>query len=109
MRQRMNFLVVAIALVVGAAIGYVDSRPTWDDTGITAATVFVVATVFSFVRPTLALVIAVAVGGWIPLIEITRGGSYGSLIALAIAVVGALCGAGARSLWLRGGGRSGAA
>jgi hypothetical protein len=103
MRQTMNVLVVAAALLIGAGIGHVDSRPTWDDTGITAGTVFVASAVLSFFRPRFALAIALAVGGWIPLIEIIRGGGYGSLLALAIALVGALCGAGARNLWLSGG------
>ena len=101
--RAVNAFVVGLALLIGAGIGYVDSRPTWDDTGITAMTVFAAAAALSFVRPRLAPLIALAVGGWIPVIEILRGGGYGPLIALAIAVIGALCGAGARTLWQSGG------
>lgn len=91
-----NILTVVAALALGAAIAYVDTRPNWDDAGITAGCLFLSAGVLSFVSPRLSPIIAIAVGGWIPLIEIARGGNYGSLIALAIAVVAALCGAGAR-------------
>jgi hypothetical protein len=32
-----------VGLLAGALVGYVDSRPTWDDTGITAGAVFLVS------------------------------------------------------------------
>lgn len=95
--RRITLLAVAAAF--GAGIAYVDSRPTWDDAGITAGVVFLATAALSFVQPPLSPFIALAVGAWIPMVEITRGGNYGSLIALAIAVVAALCGAGARLMF----------
>jgi hypothetical protein len=43
-------IVPAIGVIVGLGIGYVDSRPTWDDAGITAGVVFVVSLVLESVR-----------------------------------------------------------
>jgi len=36
----MNCVLFVVALGVGGMIAYVDSRPTWDDTGVTAAAIF---------------------------------------------------------------------
>lgn len=88
--------VLTTALALGAAVAYVDSRPTWDDAGITAGVIFLCAMGLSFASPRLTPAVALAVSAWIPLIEIVRDRNYGSLIVLGIALIGALCGAGAR-------------
>ena len=38
----MQKVFLVIALAVGGVIAYFDSRPNWDDTGVTAAAMFVV-------------------------------------------------------------------
>ena len=37
----MNKVLLVVALMLGGLIGYVDSRPNWDDTGVTAAALLV--------------------------------------------------------------------
>lgn len=91
-------LTIAAALAAGALIAYVDTRPHWDDTGVTAGLLLLSALTLAFARPRLWIAIALAVGVWIPLVEISQSHNAGSLIALAIAFIGALCGLGIRSL-----------
>ena len=40
-----------LAGTAGCMIGWVDSRPAWDDTGITAVSLLVVSAVLGFYRP----------------------------------------------------------
>ena len=78
------------------AIGYVDSRPGWDDTGITAVVIALVAGAFGALTPRLAWLSGLLVGGIVPLIEIPWQHNAGSLLALMIAEVAAYAGAGLR-------------
>jgi hypothetical protein len=80
-----------VALATGASIGYVDSRPGWDDTGVTALAVLVVSGALAFWEPRFAWCSALLVGGFIPLIE-GRGGNDGSILALVVAAVGSAVG-----------------
>lgn len=81
------FLVTAV--VAGLFFAYVDSRPTWDDTGILAGGILLTCGLISllgFRRPWL---LGLAVGAWIPLIGILITHNFGSVLALIIAFVGA--------------------
>lgn len=90
---RRQAVVLAIAAIAwGAAIAWMDSRPSWDDTGITAVLVFVSCAAFSFIRPAVPWLWALAVGVWIPLYGILVSHNAGSLLALLIAFVGAYSG-----------------
>jgi hypothetical protein len=83
-----NLLLVA-AVLSGLFAAYVDSRPTWDDTGILAFGILIVSgliTLLGYRRP---WVIALAVGMWIPLHDILITHNYGSILALVFAFVGA--------------------
>jgi len=93
MSSRTFWFLLIAAVVVGLAIAWVDSRPTWDDTGITAGVVLLTSAVFGFVAPRRPWLWALAVGGMIPLLGILRGGNFGSLLALIVALAGAYGGA----------------
>ncbi|HEX9027598.1 MAG TPA: hypothetical protein VF823_00400 [Anaerolineales bacterium] len=82
----------------GAGIALVDSRPTWDDTGITVLALLAVSGLLGAISPRRAWLWALAVGIWIPLLAILRGGSYGMLVVLLFPLIGAYAGAGLR--WL---------
>ena len=58
-------LVVA-ATACGLVIAYVDSRPSWDDTGITAGTMMLVAGVLGLLGPRWPWRWALLIGIWIP-------------------------------------------
>jgi hypothetical protein len=88
-KNRMQNLLLAAALLAGLFSAYVDSRPTWDDTGILAFGILIVSgliTLLGYRRP---WVIALAVGIWIPLHGIFITHNYGTILALVFAFVGA--------------------
>lgn len=91
------FLIVAI--LTGLFIAYVDSRPTWDDTGITAGTMLLssgLLTLLGYRRPWL---IALAIGLWTPVYETFLSRNFSlpgvilfPLLVLLIPLVGAYAG-----------------
>ena len=81
-----------LALFCGTTITYVDSRPNWDDTGITALAIFVTCGVLAFTSPQRWWLWAIAVGIWIPLLEIIRTQNFAAILALVVAFIGALLG-----------------
>ena len=83
---------LAIALVTGVAIGYVDSRPGWDDTGITAVALVMAAGIAAFVAGRLPWLVALAAGAWVPIFELPYLASGGPLAALVFAAIGAAAG-----------------
>jgi hypothetical protein len=68
----INKILLAVALSLGAAIAYVDSRPRWDDTGITAAALVLCSGILGAVGPSRPWLWALAVGLWIPLHALYR-------------------------------------
>lgn len=50
MTQR-TLVVVAVAAGLGVVIGFMDSRPTWDDAGVTAGALLLVALVLGAIQP----------------------------------------------------------
>jgi len=89
---------LAVAAVLGLGIGLVDSSPRWDDTGITVGVLLLTTGVLGLVHPRHAWVWAVAVGGWVPVLNVIHGHGAASLAALAFAFVGAYAGALGRRL-----------
>lgn len=94
----MENRLLAAALSLGAMITWYDGRPTNDDTGITAGILLIVAACFGYLGPRRPWLWALLLAGGIPLLAIARSGNYGSLLALAIALVGAYGGMGIRRL-----------
>ena len=92
----MNRILLVVAIAVGLSLGYIDSGPTWDDAGITAGLLFLVAATLGAVAPQRPWVWALCVGGWIPVFGILERSNYGSIMALAFAFAGAYGG-----MWLR--------
>ena len=99
----MQKLLLAVAILTGLFIAYVDSRPTWDDTGITVGTMLLssgLLTLLGYRRPWL---IALAIGLWTPLYETYLSHNFNfpgvilfPLIVLLINFVGAYAGWAAR-------------
>jgi len=96
MKNRLFWVLLVIALALGLLITWVDSRPTWDDTGISAGAILLVTAALGLAMPERAWLWALAVGGWIPLMGIFVTHNYGSILALVVAFIGAYLGALAR-------------
>jgi hypothetical protein len=87
---RRALIGAAIALIAGLAIAWVDTRPNWDDTGITAGLLLISAAAAGQVGAPWWLAGALAVA---PLLIAELGGNKGVLLAVPIAFVGAFAGA----------------
>ena len=95
----MQKILLALAVLTGLFIAFVDSRPTWDDTGITAGAMLLssgLLTLLGYRRPWL---IALAIGLWTPLYEtyLSRnfrlpGAILFPLLVLLIPTIGAYAG-----------------
>jgi hypothetical protein len=98
MRSR---ILLSAAVAFGICIAYVDSRPTWDDTGITAFSMLIVAGILGFFGPQRPWLWALGVGAFIPLHAIIANPSPGSvamLVVLLFPLAGAYGGMGLRHL-----------
>jgi len=92
MLNRVLFVLVAL---IGFAIMSVDSRPTWDDAGITAFSMLIAAGICGLIAPQRPWLWALAVGVWIPLHTLVQTGSPRSLVMfvlLAFPLAGAYAG-----------------
>lgn len=78
-----------LAVALGLAITWVDSRPGWDDTGLSAAAIFLATACLSLAWPSRAWAWPLAVGGWIPLWALLMTHNPGAALALIIAAIGA--------------------
>ncbi len=88
--SRRFLAATAIAVPSGLAIAWVDTRPHWDDTGITAGAVIVAAGLSTFLGLrwwASALIVACP----LLLAEVPKAG-WRLLIVLALAVLGSLLG-----------------
>jgi hypothetical protein len=83
-------------VIAGIFIAYVDSRPTWDDTGITVGFILLARCALALAGYKQPWLLALAVGGWLPLYEIIASRSFASLVALFFAFIGAYAGWGFR-------------
>jgi hypothetical protein len=80
----LNRVLFLFAVLAGVSIAYVDSRPHWDDAGITAFSMLVAAGVCGLIGPMRPWLWALAVGIWIPVHTLVRTGSPQSLIMLIL-------------------------
>lgn len=78
-----------VAVAIGLAIAWMDSRPRWDDTGVTVGALLVTSFVMALISGRRPWLWALLVGVWTPLVELVGGGELASLVALAVAGVGA--------------------
>jgi hypothetical protein len=85
----MQNILLSIAVLAGLFFAYVDSRPTWDDTGILAGAILLTCGLIALVGYRRPWLLALMVGAWIPLRGIFITHNYFSLLALLIAFIGA--------------------
>ncbi|MEO8470313.1 MAG: hypothetical protein ABI573_11690 [Chloroflexota bacterium] len=90
-RQR-DVLAAVVAVAFGLAIAWIDSRPGFDATGITAGALFVAGGVATFLSRRRPWLWALAAGIWVPMFEIHDASMPAPLAALLLAGVGAALG-----------------
>jgi len=91
-KERMDLmqnLLLGIGVLAGLFFAYVDSRPTWDDTGILAGGLLLMSGLLTLLGHRKPWLIALAVGLWIPLHDIYLSHDFLLLLVLLFPLVGA--------------------
>jgi hypothetical protein len=87
---RTQVVAAALTLGAGVVIAWVDTRPHWNDTGITAGAIAIVAAIGSLARVPPWLAAALVAG---PVLVAELSGGIGVLLAIPFALAGAYAGA----------------
>ena len=94
MRADYKFIAyLVLSVLAGVLIAWMDSRPGWDDTGITAGTIVLVSALFGYLWPSRPWIWALTVSSWIPLHAIRSTGDFRMLIIMLFGFAGAYLGA----------------
>ena len=86
------WIILILSLAAGFMLGWIDTRPKWDDTGIMVLAIFFISVFFGLVEPKRFWLWAIAIGGWIPLMNFYLYQSYDSIVAIVIATAGSYSG-----------------
>lgn len=81
-----------IGVFIGYLIYWIDSRPNWDDTGITASLLLISSLVLGFLISRKPWFLALAIGIWIPLNDLIANFHFDSVLALMISFIGSYIG-----------------
>jgi hypothetical protein len=85
------------ASILGLALGLVDTSPNWDDSGISAGALVILCVSFGALRFAPPWASALAIGAWIPILNIAKTGNWSSMMVLPIALIAAYAGSGVRT------------
>lgn len=91
MKKSFNLSFV-LAISFGIAIAWIDSRPNWDDTGVSVFLVLVAASLCGFLASQKPWLIALAVSLWIPLFSMLSTQNFGAFLAFVPGFIGAFGG-----------------
>ncbi len=102
MKSKTLFLILlSAAIAAGQVIGWIDSRPGWDDTGITAGLLLASSALFGIIKPERPWIWAIAIGIGVPVCNGLLHGNFSSAAAIVFSFAGAFAGAYARKLFWR--------
>lgn len=83
---------LVLASISGLGIAWFDSRPNWDDTGISFVLILIVAFVFGLTTHSKTWLIALSICIWIPVFSLISNFNFESLLALIPGFAGAFAG-----------------
>lgn len=89
---RRDALLAFAALLIGLGVGYVDSRPTWDDVGVTVSLLLIASAMMAGLSGRRPWLWAALIGTGVPAFEIPGRGGPASLVALLVAAIGSAIG-----------------
>lgn len=89
---------LVLSTISGLGIAWFDSRPNWDDTGISFGLILIVAFVFGLTTNGKTWLIALSICIWIPVFGLVSSLNFGSLLALIPGFAGAYIGFGIRRM-----------
>ena len=92
---------IILALFFGVGIAWIDSRPTWDDAGVTVLMVLIAAFACGFIAVQKPWLFAVLVSIWIPMVGIIGSDTYSGLLVLVPGFIGAYTGSGFKQMIAR--------
>lgn len=91
--MKKQFIIsLILAIASGLAFAWIDTRPHWNDTGITVFLVLLSALFCGYLSSQKPWLIALAVSIWLPLFNIIIAHNFGALLALAPGFIGAFLG-----------------
>lgn len=85
-------LLLVLAMVFGLLVTYVDSRPSWDDTGITVFALLIGSGFIGFLVEKRPWLFALAIGLWLPLWYVITTHDLTMIILLVIPFLGVYIG-----------------
>lgn len=85
-------ILLACSTILGLLIAYIDSRPTWDDTGLTVFALLAIGGVIGLLLQKRPWLYALAFGIWLPLTGIIFRHDWMMLIVLAFPFIGVYAG-----------------
>jgi hypothetical protein len=86
-------IVLFLAVLIGLCIGWVDSRPTWDDTGITVGVILGVSALLGAVARERPWLVAIAIAASLSVLELALTGTVAAFFSFIPAFLGAYAGA----------------
>ena len=89
--MKQKILLVA-AVFFGLFVAYVDSRPTWDDTGITVFALLIGSGIIGLLAEKRPWLFGLAIGLWLPLWYIVTTHNLSMIIILAFPLIGVYVG-----------------
>lgn len=92
-RSSTHIAVLVLAVLLGLTVGWFDSRPTWDDTGITVGVTFIVSALGGAMVRERPWLVALAVAGPLSVLELALTGHGEAFFSFLPAFLGAYAGA----------------
>jgi hypothetical protein len=87
------FTLLTTVVAAGFLIGWIDTRPSWDDSGITVAAILAASFIPGILHPSRAWLWALIVGCEVAGFNLIPNGHAGGLMAVPVSFIGAYCGA----------------